>query len=50
MPIINPVISINVQLLGGIPLQALIFEIIFLSAHTVLMLSILILVADQLFY
>ena len=50
LPIITPVISINLKLLGGEVLSNLIYEIVFLIAHIILMISILTLISQVLLY
>ncbi|MFW9823705.1 MAG: hypothetical protein ACFFE4_12250, partial [Candidatus Thorarchaeota archaeon] len=50
LPIITPIISINIKILEGNIISNLYFEIIFFSAHILLMSSILTLTSEMLLY
>jgi ABC-type transport system involved in cytochrome c biogenesis permease component len=50
LPITTPIISINTKILEGAILGELFYEIIFLIAHTTLMISILSLISHTLLY
>jgi heme exporter protein B len=50
LPIINPIISINVKLLEGMLFFDVLFEFIFLIFHILLMFSILVLLSDELLF
>jgi len=50
LPIISPIISMNIKLLQGDLINSVFIEILFLLSHTVLMLSILILISENLLY
>ncbi|MHA2472228.1 MAG: heme exporter protein CcmB [Promethearchaeota archaeon] len=50
LPITTPIISINIKILEGAILANLFYEIIFLIAHTILMISILSLISQTLLY
>ena len=48
LPVINPIISINVSLLEGLTFADIVYEFLFLLFHALLMYSILILISDEL--
>jgi heme exporter protein B len=50
LPIITPIISINIKILEGELISSLFYEIIFFSAHIILMSSILTLTSEALLY
>jgi len=50
LPIITPIISINIKILEGDLISSLFYEIIFFSAHIILMSSILTLTSEALLY
>ena len=50
VPIASPIISINIKLLQGLLFSDILIEFLFLTFHTILMLSILILISDMLLY
>ncbi|MFX1277935.1 MAG: heme exporter protein CcmB [Promethearchaeota archaeon] len=50
LPIITPIISINIKILEGESISSLSYEIIFFSAHIILMSSILSLTSETLLY
>ncbi|MFX1489548.1 MAG: heme exporter protein CcmB [Promethearchaeota archaeon] len=50
LPIITPIISINIKILQGSLIISLNYELIFLIAHTILMISILSLISQTLLY
>ncbi|MFX0027780.1 MAG: ABC transporter permease [Candidatus Hermodarchaeota archaeon] len=50
LPLITPIISINIKILEGELITSLLYEIIFFSAHIVLMSSILLLTSEILLY
>lgn len=50
LPIISPIVSMNIALLQGGSINSIFIEILFLLSHTILMLSILILISENLLY
>ncbi|MFW9864819.1 MAG: ABC transporter permease [Candidatus Thorarchaeota archaeon] len=50
LPITTPIISINIKILQGSLITSLNYEVIFLIAHTILMISILSLISQTLLY
>ena len=50
LPIVTPIISINIKILEGLAITSLNFEIIFLIAHIILMISIVSLISQTLLY
>ena len=48
LPITNPIISINIKLLQGELISSVLFEVLLLISHTILMLSVLVLISDSL--
>ena len=50
MPIITPIISLNIKLLQGAQISSVLIEILLITAHTVLMLSILVFISEYLLF
>jgi heme exporter protein B len=50
LPIVNPIISINIKILTNQLISSLYYEILFLIAHIILMISILTLISQTLLY
>ncbi len=50
MPIITPIISLNIKLLQGAQLSSVLIEILLITAHTILMFSILVFISEFLLF